>query len=156
MQWVRRSLRTGNHRLVRPPRCHPPFTSPNLTLCGLSPAFPFLHRNAAVNHMLPLIRLMKNPPLLLPVFTRWPSSLCPLCRVFICSNRLPPLHPHRAPLLRNTLLLSVCWGLTRVVVFPQEAAAVPTRTQEPVVPPTLVAVSTFPVHFVFLQNIIHE
>lgn len=35
-----------------------------------------------------------------------------------------------------------CW-------FLQEVAAVPTRSQEPVVPPTLIAVSTFPICFLF-------
>lgn len=53
---------------------------------------------------------MKNPlppVLLLPVFTCWASSLCLLCRVFICYNWLPPLHPHRNRWENTLLFLSL-------------------------------------------------
>lgn len=61
----------------------------------------------------------------------------PLLPAFPC-RPLSPLHPQS---LKTSSVPSGCYHC--VLVLPQEVAAVPTRAQEPVVPPTLVAVSPF-------------
>lgn len=99
--------------------------------------------NAAATDTLPFTCLMKNPPPLIPVFAASPSSLCPLY-IFVYSNLFSPFiltEPHTLFFGGQFFKLS-CW-------FLQEVAAVPTRSQEPVVPPTLIAVSTFPICFLF-------